>query len=126
VRAHALVPVALLLCAACSGARTASGASPSPQASPDQLRSCETRALTLDKADLVVQANVDGTVASIVVIRAPSDEAKAKALADARADFGEPQPDTRTQTRPFKDGLTEITDLCGRVIIPSPEATPSP
>ena len=126
MRAHALLPVAsiaLLCCVACSGAHADSSASASSQPSPDKLRSCETRALTLDGADLVVTANVDGTPASIVVVRAPSDDVKTKALADARTDFGQPQPDARTQTRPLKDGLTQMTDLCGRPVIPSPSPT---
>jgi hypothetical protein len=122
VRAHALLPVALL-CTACSGAHSASDATASPQASPDRLRSCETRALTLDDADLVVTANVDGTPAAIVIVRAPSDDAKTKALADARADFGDPQPDTRTKTQAIKDGLSSVTDLCGRPLVSSPSPT---
>jgi hypothetical protein len=72
------------------------------------------RELTLDGADVIVQANVDGTPASIVVVHAPGEDAREKALADARSDFGEPKPDTRTQIREIKDGLTQLTDLCGR------------
>jgi hypothetical protein len=86
------------------------------------------REFTLDGADLVVQANVDGTPASIVVVRAPTDDVRVKAFQDARKDFGDPNPDPRTQVRGFKDGLTQLTDLCGRPVMPnaSPGATASP
>jgi hypothetical protein len=128
VRANALVPIALIAIAGCAGGRAQSDASPSPEASPDALRSCEVREFTLDGADLVVQANVDGTPASIVVVRAPTDDVRVKAFQDARKDFGDPNPDPRTQVRGFKDGLTQLTDLCGRPVMPnaSPGATASP
>jgi len=127
VRANALVSVTLLVLAGCAGGHARSDGSPSPQPSPDKLRSCETRELTLDGADVVVQANVDGSAASIVVVRAPSDDAREKALDDARDDFGDPSPDTRTKVEQIKDGLTQVTDLCGRPVVPSasPGATPS-
>ena len=81
------------------------------------------RTLTLEGAELVVQANADQSVASIVVVKAPSEDARAQAYQDAERIFGTPQPDTRTQTRQLKDGLVQITDLCGRPVLPS--ATPS-
>jgi hypothetical protein len=86
------------------------------------------RELTIDNADLVVQANVDGSVGSIAVVRAPDDDTRAKALADAQTFFGTPQPDARTQVRQIKDGLTQVTDLCGHPVTPSasPSTTPSP
>jgi hypothetical protein len=91
------------------------------------MQSCESRELSLDGADLVVQSNVDRTLASIVVIRAPDDDARAKAFEDARKYFGDPHPDKRTQSRQFKWGLTQIVDMCGRPVMPasSPSATPS-
>jgi biotin carboxylase len=87
------------------------------------LRSCEVRTLTLDGADMVVQANADDSVASIVVVHASDDEARARAYQKARAIFGDPHPDTRTQVRAFKDGLTQLTDNCGRPVMPSPSPT---
>jgi hypothetical protein len=121
VRANALVPVALIAIAGCAGGHADSDASPSPSVSPDALRSCEIREFSLDGADLVVQANADGTPASIVVVRAPSDDARAKAFQDARKDFGDPSPDPRTEVRQYKDGLTQLTDLCGRPVMPKPQ-----
>jgi hypothetical protein len=118
VRANALVPVALIAIAGCAGSHAQNNASPSPTSSPDALRSCEERELTLDGADLVVQANADGTPASIVVIRAPDEEARVQAFQDARKDFGDPKPDPRTEVRQIKDGLTQLTDLCGRPVMP--------
>ncbi len=128
MRAHALVPVALIAIAGCAGGHEQSDASPSPQSAADALRSCEVREFSLDGADLVVQANADGTPASIVVIRAPSDDVRAKAFQDARKEFGDPVPDPRTQVRDYKDGLTQLTDMCGRPVMPSatPAATASP
>jgi len=90
------------------------------------------REFSLDGADLVVVANADGTPASIVVVRAPSDDARAKAFQDARKDFGDPNIDPRTKIEAYKDGLTQLTDMCGRPVMPSatpsltPSATPSP
>jgi hypothetical protein len=78
------------------------------------------RGLSIDGAELVIQANADGTPASIVVVRAPSDDVRIKAFQDARKDFGDPNPDPRTQVREYKDGLTQLTDLCGRPVMPSP------
>jgi hypothetical protein len=123
VRANDLVPIALIAIAGCAGGHEQSDASPSPSSSPDALRSCEVRELSVDGADLVVQANADGTPASIVVVRAPSDDVRIKAFQDARTDFGDPNPDPRTEIRAYKDGLTQLTDMCGRPVMPS--ATPS-
>jgi hypothetical protein len=129
VRAHAVLPIALASLVACAGSHAESSASSSPTASPSPLRSCEIREFSLDGADLVVQANVDGTAASIVIVHASDDDARAKAYADAVKDFGDPAPDTRTQMRQLKDGLMQPADLCGRPIImpsPSPSANASP
>jgi hypothetical protein len=84
--------------------------------------------LSLDGADLIVQANVDQTPASIIVVRAPDDDTRAKAFADARKIFGDPHPDTRTETRQYKWGLIQLTDECGRPVGPSatPTQAPSP
>jgi len=118
VRTNALLSVALFAIAGCAGGHTDSDASPSPADSPAPLRSCEVREFTLDGAELVVQANADGTPASIVVVRAPSDDVRAKAFQDARKDFGDPSPDPRTEIRDYKDGLTQLTDMCGRPVMP--------
>ena len=88
MRTHALVSVTLLAFAACSNAQHANS-SPAPLASPSPLLSCETRELSLDGADIVVQANVDQTVASITILRAPDDDTRAKTFNDARKIFGE-------------------------------------
>jgi len=91
------------------------------------LQSCETRELSLDGANLVVQANVDQTPASIIVVRAPDDDTRAKAFQDARKLFGDPHPDDRTQSRQYKWGLVQVVDMCGRPVMasPVPAVTPS-
>ncbi len=90
------------------------------------LRSCEERRLTIDGAELFIQANADATPAQILILSAPDDEARAKAYQEARKIFGDPKPDTRTQTRQYKLGLTQVTDMCGRPVMSSPLASPSP
>lgn len=127
MRPYFVLPVVLLL-ASCAGhsSSASSQASPSPSSSPLPLHSCEVRDLTIDGAEAVVQANADGSVASIVIVRAPDEATRAKAYQDARSDFGNPDPDTRTQTRQYKDGLPEITDYCGRPVMPNASASPAP
>lgn len=107
------------LLSACAGGRGAeTAASPSPLATQAPLRSCETREVTLDGADVVVQANVDRTLGAIAVVRADDDAARERASQTASRLFGEPHPDTRTMQRPSKWGLVTITDPCGRLVSP--------
>lgn len=124
MRKNALVPVALLALCACSHASSSESASPSPSGTPLPLRSCEERRLSLDGADVFVQANADATPAQILILSAPDDEIRAKAYQAARKLFGDPHPDTRTQERQYKLGLTQMTDLCGRPVMPSPSPSP--
>jgi len=126
LRTHALLSITLLALAACANAQRAADSSPTPLASPSPLLSCETRELSLDGAEIAVQANVDQTVASITILRAPDDDARAKAFSDARKIFGDPHPDTRTRTRQYKWGLVQLTDMCGRPVMPSATATTTP
>lgn len=132
MRTHALVSVAFFALAACANAQHGSpdnASSPgAPSPTPSPLLSCETREFSLDGADLVVEANVDQTPASITILRAPDDDTREKAFIDARKIFGDPHPDTRTQTRQYKWGMVQLTDMCGRPVMPSaiPSATPSP
>lgn len=126
MRTNALFPVALLLVSGCaSGHSTDTAASPSPGATPARLASCEERRVTLDGADVFIQANVDATPAQIVILSAPNADVRARAYDDARKTFGDPHPDTRTQIRQYKLGLVQTTDLCGRPVTTS-SATPSP
>jgi len=113
----------LLALCACSHATSSDSASPRPSGTPLPLRSCEERRLTLDGAELFVQANADATPAQILILSAPDDEARAKAYQEARKFFGDPRPDPRTQTRQYKLGLTQVTDMCGRPVMPSPLPT---
>lgn len=124
MRTHYLL-LTLALLAACSG-HAQNDASPAPNATPSPLAACEIRELNLDGADLVVQANLDGTAASITVVKSPDDDVRTKAFQDAVKFFGTPRPDTRTQTRQYKWGLTQLTDMCGRPVIGSPSPAPSP
>lgn len=130
MRPYALLPVALLLLAACGGGNSNrdENASPSPDASPAPLRSCEERQLNVDGAQVSVQANIDGTPAQIVVLHATNDDVRAKAYQDARKMFGDPHPDTRTQTKQFKWGMVQLSDMCGRPVMPnaSPSGKPPP
>ena len=123
MRTRAVVSVAFVL-ASCA-ARTSSQSTSAPAATPAPLQSCETRALNLDGADLVVEANADNSVASIVVGRAPDETTRERAYDDAVHDFGQPNRDTRTKVTDLKDGLAQVTDLCGRPVAPAPSASPA-
>ena len=124
MRPYALVSIALLL-AACSATHT-NDANAEATPTPLPLRSCESRELVLDGVDLVVLANVDSTVDRVTVLSSPSDDATTKALDDAKRVFGETHPDTRTQTRPFKDGLVQVVDMCGNLATFNPPSSPTP
>lgn len=113
---------------ACSGAHASSAsnvgasAAPSPAASatpsPAPLEPCETRELRVDDADLTIESNANATLASIVVESAPNASAGALAVKDVERTFGAPSPDPRVVERPWKLGLTQKTDPCGRPITP--------
>jgi len=108
---------------ACGSGSTSSQTSSA--ATPEPLISCESRTLTLDGIDLELDANVDGTLAEIAVTtQSPPETDREKAVADAKKLFGDPHPDPRTTTRPWRLGLIRKTDMCGRPLVP--EATPSP
>src|SRR5215469_13387226 len=124
MRTHAFVSIALLALCACGSQASDSQASPSPEGSPAPLAACEQRQTELDGATILVQANLDHTPAQIVILSAPNDDVRAKAYQDARKYFGDPHPDTRAQTRQYKYGLVQLTDMCGRPVMPS--TSPSP
>jgi hypothetical protein len=124
LRPYAFVSIALLL-AACNSTHnddTNSNATPTPV----PLRSCESRELVLDGVDMVLLANVDGSVDRVTVLSSPNEDASSKALNDERKIFGETRPDTRTQTRPFKQGLVQVVDMCGNPATFNPPSTPTP
>ena len=124
-----LASIALLALAGCNASSSSDAqSSASPAGSPAPLGSCEERRLVIDGADAFIQANVDHTAAQIVILSAPNADARAKAYDDARKQFGDPRPDTRTQMRQYKYGLVQTTDMCGRPVMPSasPAISPSP
>ena len=125
MRKNALISIALLALCACNSSQSKqASASPSPSGSPAALGSCEERRIALDGAEVFIQANVDHTPGQILILSAPDDESRARAYQDARKLFGDPHPDTRTQTRQYKMGLVQITDMCGRPVMPSPSPSP--
>ncbi|MEO9170485.1 MAG: hypothetical protein ABI282_05685 [Candidatus Baltobacteraceae bacterium] len=79
--------------------------------------------MSLDGIDMVLQANIDGTLGSITLVRSADSGAQDKAIDDARKIFGDPRPDTRTTMHQSKWGIVGTTDTCGRPVTPSP--TPS-
>ena len=129
MRPYSYVPVALLACAiaGCAAREPASGtqssAAPSPLPSIAPLQSCETRELRYDGAEVLLVANVDRTLASLTVVASRSEAARRRAVAEIEAQLGTPHLDTRVEQRPWKDGLVELTDPCGRLVTPSPEPT---
>ena len=95
--------------------------SPAPLATIAPLQSCETRELRYDGSEVVLVANVDHSLASLTVVASRSDAARKRTIAEIEAQLGTPHPDTRIEQRPWKDGLVELTDPCGRLVTPSPE-----
>lgn len=107
----------MLLAAGCSSAHREVDSS----ASPAPLGSCESRIMEIDGAELVVTSNVDTSLASVEIVKAPNAAARSRAVDDAIHSFGSVRRDTRVMTRQSKWGLTTLTDPCGR-----PVAPPSP
>ena len=126
MRKNLFVPLVLCGFAACSNANHAENKSAdAATATPAPLRACESREVTLDNVDMMLQANIDGTTAAITILHAPDADAQDKAVEEARKLFGAPHPDTRTMTHQSKWGIVEITDPCGRPVnAPSPAASP--
>jgi hypothetical protein len=112
-----LCAIAVLLVAGCTSAHRAG----SSNASPEPLQSCESRIMDFDNAEVVVTSNVDGTLASVEIVKAPNAEVRSRAVDDAIHAFGPVKRDIRVMTRNSKWGLTTLTDPCGR-----PVAPPSP
>ena len=111
---------AVFALSACSASRSA-GADAAPAFAP--LRSCETRELSIDGADVIVVGNADARPGSITV-SGPDERARAEARNAIVRAFGEPSPDPRTFQRQWKYGLVRVTDACGRVILPNRAASP--
>lgn len=124
MRTRVLVPLVLATLTACGGQKSGTAQS-AASASPAPLHACETREMTLDNVDLMLQANIDGTPSSITIVHAADRDAQDKAVEEARKLFGEPHADTRTMTHQSKWGIVEITDPCGRPVS-APSATPLP
>ncbi len=126
MRTHFFVFIALSTAlGGCGSSRNSTESQQAPVGTPSPLRACETRELTLDDTDMILQANIDGTPASITIVHARDTDSQDKAVEEARKLFGAPHPDTRTMTHQSKWGILEITDACGRPVTP-PSATPSP
>jgi len=124
VRTYPYLQLILLLATAGCAAHRSADATATPIPSPAPLASCETRELTIDGADIVVHANLDATLGSAVVLRAPSEDARNAVLADVQRIFGSIVPDTRTVTTLNKWGVPLVTDPCGRPVTLS--ASPAP
>ena len=77
--------------------------------------------MDFDGAEVVVTSNVDTSLASVEIVKAPNPAARSRAVDDAIHAFGPVKRDTRIMTRQSKWGLTTLTDPCGR-----PVAPPSP
>jgi hypothetical protein len=117
--------VAVLALGACSSGSSSSQADAT--ATPAPLVSCETRQIQIDGADIELDANVDATLGKIVVIDIPPTGGYERIFADLKKAYGDPKPDPRTTTRPWRLGLTRETDMCGRPLSTgSPSPSPSP
>jgi hypothetical protein len=70
--------------------------------------------MDLDGAQVVVTSNLDNSLASVEIVKAPNAAARSRAVDDAIHLFGPVRRDTRTIARQSKWGLTTLTDPCGR------------
>lgn len=120
MRTNLFLSLTLLSLTACGAQHQSGGAQSTSAPTPEPLRACENRELTLDGVDMMLQANIDGSTAAITIVRAPDRDAQDKAVEEARKIFGLPHPDERTEQHTSKWGITEVTDPCGR-----PVANPS-
>lgn len=77
--------------------------------------------MDFDGAQVVVTSNVDTSLASVEIVKAPNASVRSRAVDDAIHLFGPVRRDARVMTRQSKWGLTTLTDPCGR-----PVAPPSP
>jgi len=122
MRTNLFLSLALFMLVACGAQHQSGDAQASPATTPQPLRACETRELTLDGVDMMLQANIDGTPATITIVRASDPDAQDKAVEEARKIFGVPHPDTRTMQHTSKWGIPETTDACGRPVTTSSPA----
>ena len=120
MRPQALFYLTLAGLAACG---PAAHSEPHSSASPAPLHACESREIRLDDTDIVLQANIDGTLGWITIVRAPDRDAQDAAIEHARKLFGDAHRDTRTLTHQSKWGILEMTDSCGRPVVPTPVPT---
>jgi hypothetical protein len=107
-------PVLIVALGACASSHH--GAQSSPSASPSALGSCETRVMTVDGAEIVVTANVNGSLASVEIVNEPNHATGTRAVDDAVHAFGPVRRDSRVVARQSKWGLATLTDPCGRPV----------
>jgi hypothetical protein len=113
--AFALI-VAIGGCSSSQRASETASASASPSPTPLPLGSCETRVMVIDGVEVVVTSNIDQTLASVEIVKAPDRTAAARAVDDAIHEFGPVRRDSHVEVRQSKWGLSTITDPCGRPV----------
>jgi hypothetical protein len=111
--------MAIGACSASHRAAQTTGATGSPSASPSPLGSCETRVTVIDGVQVVVTSNIDQSLASVEIVKAPDPAAAARAVDDAIHEFGPVRRDNNVEMRQSKWGLSTMTDPCGRPV-PAP------
>jgi hypothetical protein len=74
--------------------------------------------MDFDGAQVVVTSNVDTSLASVEIVKAPNAAVRSRAVDDAIHVFGAVRRDARVMTRQSKWGLTTLTDPCGRPVAP--------
>jgi hypothetical protein len=127
MRTHlALSIVALLAVCACAHAHKGPDPDAAPLMSPGPLKSCGISEVQIDGTDAILTANIDATLDAETIVSAPDDRARTDARRDLRTLYGDPKPDWRMTYRPWKDGLMQQVDMCGRPTNPSPVPAPSP
>jgi hypothetical protein len=72
--------------------------------------------MTIDGAQVVVTSNIDASLASVGIVKAPDPAAAARAVDDAIHEFGPVRRDSHVEVRQSKWGLSTMTDRCGRPV----------
>jgi hypothetical protein len=81
--------------------------------------------MEIDGVQAVVTSNIDNSLASVEIVKAPDAATRANAVDDAIHYFGPVKRDARVITRQGRWwGLPTLTDPCGRPVAPQRSAPP--
>lgn len=105
-------------------AHMARSRTPIIRTTPIALRPCDERVVRIDHVNVALVTNLDGSLASATALPPAAQMQRSQALGDIARLYGSPHPDPRTLSRPWKWGLLQTTDACGRLVRPQPLPSP--